>query len=147
MAKDVFTLRAKLDELDLESHKIVQKFPKAERHVLAADIRRILNDIIRYEERASRMQLSERRRGARPVQALELLQSMDAELGLLKRQINKAQNLGLLKAQGKSVHGQWSGLAHEVGSLLGAWLLTVEKQVYPYGPAARKSEQDQGKLL
>ena len=47
MAKDAFILRAKIDELDLESHKIVQKLPKAERHVLAAEIRRIINDIIR----------------------------------------------------------------------------------------------------
>ncbi len=144
MAKDAFILRAKIDELDLESHKIVQKLPKSERHVLAAEIRRIINDIIRLEERASRMQLSERRRGARPFQTLELLQSLDAELGLLKRQINKVNNLGYLKLQGQGVHGRWSGLAHEVGSLLGAWLMTVEKQVFGAAPRAGSG---QGKLI
>lgn len=61
MARDAFILRAKIDDLDLETHKICQKFPKSERHVLAAEMRRIVNDIIRLEERASRMQLMVRR--------------------------------------------------------------------------------------
>ena len=144
MAKEVFILRAKIDELDIESHKIVQKFPKAERHVLAAEIRSILCNIIRYEERASRMQLSERHRATRPVQTLDLLQRLDAELGLLKRQINKADALGYLQAQGMTAHGRWAGMAIEVGSLLGAWINTVDKQVYPYG--SRRQSSEQGRL-
>lgn len=142
--KDEFILRAKIDELDIESHKIVQKFPRTERHVLAAEIRSILNNIIRYEERAGKMQLSERRRAARPVQTLELLQRLDAELGLLKRQINKADALGYLQAQGMTARGRWSGMAIEVGSVLGGWIKTVENRVYPYGQ--RRQSPEQGKL-
>lgn len=144
MANDKFILRAKIDELDLESHKILLKFPKAERHVLCAEMRRTLNDIIRLEERASRMQLSERRRGQKPVRTFEFLQQLDAELGLFKRQINKAESLGYLKAQGKGILGKWTSLAFEVGSLLGSWLLTVEKQVCQTG--AQRSV-NQGKLF
>lgn len=144
MADDKFILRAKIDELDLESHKILNKLPKAERHVLAAEIRGVINGIIRLEERAARMQLFERKRGQKPVRTYELLQSLDIELGLLKRMINKAERLGYLKAQGKNIYGYWSSLAFEVGSILGGWINTVEKQAYPYGSPNRGG---QGKLL
>lgn len=143
MSKDMFILRAKIDELDLESHKILARFPKSERHVLAAEMRRILNDIIRMEEMASRMQLSERRRGRAPLRTLELLQRLDAELGLLKRQINKCEHLGYLKTQGKGVLGRWSGLANDVGNILGKWILTVEKQTCPQP----RDDGGQGKLF
>lgn len=143
MEKAEFILRAKIDDLDIESHKIVQKFPKAERHVLGAEIRVILNNIIRYEERASRMQLSERRRAIRPLQTLELLQRLDAELGLLKRQINKANALGYLQSQGMTAHGRWAGMAIEVGSILGSWLKTVETRAYPCG---HRQSPEQGVL-
>ena len=144
MTKDEFILRAKIDELDLETHKITLKFPKAERHVLGAELRRIINDIIRLEERAARMQLSERRRGQKPVKTLEILQSLDAELGLFKRQLEKAERLGYLKAQGKSVHPQWAGLAREVGSMLGKWILTVEKQ---FNAPVAGNRESRGTLL
>lgn len=143
-SEDVFELRAKIDNLDVESHKIVQKFPKSERHVLSADIRGTLSNIVRLEERAAKMQLAERRRRARPVQTLEYLQQLDAELGLLKRQINKAQNLDFLKAQGQTEHGRWTSMAIEVGKILGGWLKRVEAQAYP--PRTMQQRPTQGML-
>lgn len=145
MAKDVFELRAKIDELDMLSHRIVQKFPRHERHVLAAEIRTILGNIIRYEIRASQVQASETRRAIRPMQTLDILQRMDAEVGLLKRQIQKSVNLDYLKSQSSKTHEVWAGLASEVGKLLGSWIKTVENRAYPFN-SQEKSPPRQGLL-
>ena len=143
-AQDVFALRAKIDELDMMTHRIAMKFPRHERHVLAAELRAIMGNIIRYEVRAVQMQGSESRRQVRPMATMDILQNMDAEVGLLKRQIQKAENLGYLKLQGARVHGEWSGLTAEVGKLLGAWLKTVETRAYPF--QAKKAPVQQGLL-
>ena len=39
VAQQDFVLLAKLEDLDVETHKIVQRFQKSERHVLSASIR------------------------------------------------------------------------------------------------------------
>lgn len=145
--QDVFTLRAKIDELDMMTHRIAMKFPRHERHVLAAEVRAIMGNIIRYEVRASHMQGSESRRQVRPAATLDILQRMDAEVGLLKRQIHKAANLDYLKLQGAKVQGEWSGLTAEVGKLLGSWLKTVEARVYPFQAQGKnKTSARQGLL-
>lgn len=149
MAKtqDVFTLRAKIDELDMMTHRIAMKFPRHERHVLAAEVRAIMGNIIRYEVRASQMQGSESRRQARPTATLDILQRMDAEVGLLKRQIHKAANLDYLKLQGTKIQGEWAGLTAEVGKLLGSWLKTVEARVYPCQVRRKSNASAQQGLL
>lgn len=143
--QEIFMLRAKIDELDMMTHRIAMKFPRHERHVLAAEVRAIMGNIIRYEVRASQMQGSESRRQVRPAATLDILQRLDAEVGLLKRQIHKAANLDYLKSQGAKVQGEWSGLTAEVGKLLGAWLKTVEARVYPF-QEKNKAPAQQGLL-
>ncbi|MBQ9452496.1 MAG: four helix bundle protein [Desulfovibrio sp.] len=139
---DIFILRAKIDDLAIKTHQLSLKLPKSERHVLAADLRSVVNNIIRYEVQASFMQGSEARRRLRPEETFRLLCLMDAEVGLLKRKIQQTYNLGYVPTHiSQRQHAEWTGLTSEVGALLGSWLKTVEGRCYRPGP------QRQGTLI
>lgn len=140
---DVFLLRAKIDELDTMTHQLAQKLPKAERHVLAASLRAVVDNIIRLEVQVSYQQGSEARRRVRPEGTYRLLCRLDAEVGLFKRKVQQTANLGYVPRHiSAKAHAEWAALAQEVGSLLGAWLKTVETRLYP----ARGVQPQQGQL-
>ncbi len=136
-----FLLLAKLEDFDVETHKIVQKFHRAERHVLSAEIRANVAEIIFLVIRAAKEQLEARRWKRPPVRTLELLKQADTRLEYLKMQIRKAHSL---KQTDDKTYERWAGMAREIGSLLGGWL----KKVEPAEEAARKRQpQAQNSLL
>lgn len=136
-----FTLLAKLEDFDVETHKIVQKFQKAERHVLSASIRGNVESIIFLVIEAAKEQLEERRKRRPPVKTLEILKRTDIRLEYLKMQIRKAYKL---KQIDERTYETWAGMARELGGLLGGWL----KKVEPYADAARTNQnQKQNSLL
>ena len=123
MALDDFTLLAKLLDLDVETHKIVKRFEKSERHVLSADIRHTVADIEHRLIRAAKEQLEERRLRVAPERTKELLRRADVELEYMKLQIRKAYALRLIN---EDCYGGWSARVLEVGRMLGAWLKQVD---------------------
>lgn len=144
MDGEVFKLRTKIDDLDIMTHKIALKFPKYERHVLGADVRGITSNIIRYEILAVQTQASESRNHLKPSETLKILRRLDAEVGLLKRQIQKADNLDYLRGIAETTRAEWSELTNEVGKMLGAWIKTVEQRVYS---SPVKQQRSQGSLI
>lgn len=136
-----FTLLAKLEDFDVETHKIVQKFQKAERHVLSASIRGNVEQIIFLVIMGAKEQLEERRKKRPPVKTLEILKSTDIRLEYLKMQIRKAYKLRQID---EKTYEMWAGMARELGGLLGGWL----KKVEPYVDSARNNQnQKQNSLL
>lgn len=130
-----FVMLAKLEDLDVETHKIVQKFQKSERHVLSASIRDNLEEIFFLVIRASKDQLEDRHNHRPPVRTLEGLRQADTRLEYFKRQIRKAFRL---KQIDEKTYGQWGNMARECGSLLGGWI----KKVEPYGEPPKKQHQN-----
>ena len=123
---DDFTLLAKLLDLDVETHKIVKRFEKSERHVLSADIRHTVADIEHKLIRAAKEQLEERRLRVAPERTKELLRRADVELEYMKLQIRKAYALRLIN---EDCYGGWSARVLEVGRMLGAWLKQVDVSI------------------
>lgn len=62
MALQDFTLLAKLEDFDLYTHNVCQKFQKSERHVLSASIRGNVEEIVCLVIEAAKVQLEERRK-------------------------------------------------------------------------------------
>lgn len=133
MALQDFTLLAKLEDFDLYTHKACQKFQKSERHVLSANIRENVQEIIFLVIEAAKTQLEERRRKRPPVKTLDILKRTDIRLEYLKMQIRKAYNLRQIDVKS---YEAWAAQARELGSLLGGWLKKVE-------PAVESSTQRQ----
>lgn len=126
MALDDFTLLAKVLDLDVETHKIVKRFEKSERHVLSADIRHTVAEIEHRIIRAAKEQLEERRLRTAPERTKELLRRADVDLEYMKLQIRKAYALRLIN---EDCYGQWSARVLEVGRMLGAWIKQVDAAV------------------
>lgn len=142
-----FTLLAKMEALDLEGHKFCQKFNKAERHVLSADIRHTNSTILHLIIRAAKAQIYERRLRRPPAETRELLWRADVELEYLKLQVRKAYNLRLVS---DAAYESWSRMIFEVGGLLGGWLKKLNESVEgpPPKPAPpRTGQPGQGSLL
>lgn len=143
MALKDFTLLAKMEALDLEGHKFCQKFNKAERHVLSAEIRHTNAALLHLIIRAAKTQIYERRMRRPLAQTRELLWQADVELEYLKLQVRKAYNLRLIN---ESAYERWSRMILEVGGLLGGWIKKVSDSVEapPQWKAAPKPPQPQG---
>lgn len=147
MALKDFTLLAKLEALDLEGHKFCQKFSKAERHVLSAEIRHTNATLLRLILRAAKTQLEERRTRKPLLGTLELIWQADVELEYLRLQVRKALALKLINP---SAYESWSRMIHECGGLLGAWLKKVNESVprmVEKTPAHGGQAAGQGKLF
>jgi len=143
MALQDFTLLAKLEALDIETHKIVKRFEKSEKHVLSAEIRHTVATLLRLVIRAAKTQLEERRKRRPLVKTLELLWQMDVELEYLKVQVRKSFALRLID---EGCYERWTRQILEVGGLLGGWLKTTQSNVEAAQAYAPKGGPRQGSL-
>lgn len=141
MALSDFTLLAKLEALDIETHKIVKRFEKSEKHVLSAEIRTTLSNLLHLVIRAAKTQMEEKRKRRPPLQTQELLWQTDVELEYLKIQVRKSFALRLIN---EGCYEAWSRQISEVGGLLGGWIKknreTVEA-VQAHAQAAKQPKQ------
>ena len=108
---------SKLEELDQYAHLSVAQFPKSERHVLAADIRRETNELIRLTVRC-----------AKRYHKKTTLQDLDIELECLRCLVRKAHALGYCSAHRLEV---WTKHIDEVGRMVGAWIKAASTQRVP----------------
>lgn len=138
MALQDFTLLAKLEDFDLYTHKVCQKFQKSERHVLSASIRDNVQEITFLVIEAAKTQLEERRGKRPPVKTLDILKRTDIRLEYLKMQIRKAYSL---KQTDTKTYEAWAGMARELGSLLGGWLKKAESAAEPSHPRQPQKQQ------
>lgn len=138
MALQDFTLLAKLEDFDIFTHKIYQKFQKSERHVLSASIRDNVQEIIFLVIEAAKTQLEERRKKRPPIKTLDILKRTDIRLEYLKMQIRKAHSL---KQADTKTYEAWAGMARELGGLLGGWLKKVEPAAESCHPRQPQKQQ------
>ena len=143
MALQDFTLLAKLEALDIETHKIVKRYEKSEKHVLSAEIRHTTAGLLRLVIRTAKTQMEERRRRRPLIKTLELLWQMDVELEYLKVQVRKSFALKLIN---EGCYEAWSRQILEVGGLLGGWLKRVRDGVEAAQAHSPKGASRQGSL-
>lgn len=101
-------LAQKAEDMIAYAYDVLQHFPKAERHVLSAELRASMWRILRL------IVLAAKRRDPLPV-----LRTLDAEIDVLRRQIRLSHRLRYLPSKQYEV---WSRHLAEVGRMVGAWL-------------------------
>lgn len=144
MSLQNFTLLAKLEELDLQSHSIVKKFEKSEKHVLSAEIRHTNATLLHLVIRAAKTQLEERRMRHPLARTRELLWQADVELEYLKIQVRKSFALRLIN---EKVYEEWTRGILACGGLLGGWLKKVNESAPQTPPRGQGPQAAQGRLL
>jgi hypothetical protein len=102
---------AKLEDLDAYSHQVALQFPKYERHVLAAEIRQALNQMLHLTVRA-----------AKRYHKKTTLQDLDIEVEFLRALVRKARRLGYITPRRYEV---WSRHIDEIGRMVGGWIRSV----------------------
>lgn len=139
-----FALLAKLEELDLESHRIVKLFEKSERHVLSADIRHLNGELLQLVIEAVKMQQEERKARRPLVETKKLLRQIDVKIEFYKIQVRKAFNLRLIN---EKQYENWSRRIKEIGGLLGGWVKSVDNSLQSRPVTSGGKPAEQGKLL
>jgi len=93
-------------------HTAVRNFPKSERHVLAAEIRRAMWGLLRLVVVCNKRYHKK-----------TTMQDLDAELDLLRCQIRVAANLGFLEFRR---YEHWAKLNDEIGRMIGGWIKSID---------------------
>ncbi|MCD6006911.1 diversity-generating retroelement protein Avd [Halomonas sp. IOP_31] len=98
----------KLEELDDYSHVALRQYPKAERHLLAADTRQCLDKILRLTLAAWKRYHKKTTLG-----------ELDVEIEVLRHLVRKAERLRFITPRRYKV---WAEHINELGRMLGGWL-------------------------
>lgn len=99
---------AKMEELDAYSHQALIQLPKHEKHVLAAEIRYTLAQLIKLTVRT-----------AKKYHKKTTLQDLDVEVEYLRTLVRKAHRLKYINDHRYKV---WSSHIDEVGRMVGGWI-------------------------
>lgn len=108
MGMEGLRILTKLEELDQYTHLTTMQYPKGERHVLAADTRRIVGEIVRLAVRCGKRYHKK-----------TSLQDLDIEVQYLRCLARKAYVLRYCNAHRLEV---WTGHIDEIGRMVGAWI-------------------------
>lgn len=101
-------LLVKLEELDDYSHIALRQYPKAERHLLAAETRASLEVLLRLAISAWKHYYKK-----------TTLRDMDVEVAVLRHRVRKAQRMRYITPARYKV---WSSHIDELGRMLGGWI-------------------------
>jgi hypothetical protein len=99
---------AKMEELDAYSHQVVIQFPKYEKHVLAAEIRETLSQVIKLSVRTAKRYYKK-----------TTLQDLDIEVEYLRSLVRKCHRLKYINTKRYNI---WSAHIDEVGRMVGGWI-------------------------
>lgn len=95
-------------------HTALARFPKMERHVLCAEIRRTMWDLLRLAVACNKRHYKK-----------TTLQDLDAALDLLRCQVRLSMRLGYLDMRR---YEHWSRLLDEIGRMIGGWIKSISRQ-------------------
>ncbi|MCF8093700.1 MAG: diversity-generating retroelement protein Avd [Desulfotignum sp.] len=108
--KDLLIL-TKIEELDAYSHTVMIQFPKIERHVLCAQIRDTLTEIIKLTVRAGKKYYKK-----------TTLQDLDIEIEYLRSLIRKAHRIKYINTKRYEI---WIRHVNEIGKMAGGWIKSI----------------------
>jgi len=102
---------AKLEELDSYSHRVLIQYPKYEKHVLAAEIRNTLAQLIKLTIRTGKKYYKK-----------TTLQDLDIEVEYLRSLVRKSHKLKYINDHRYKV---WSSHINEIGRMVGGWMKNI----------------------
>ena len=108
MHQEDLKIRLKVEEMIQYGYAALRHFPKSEKHVLSAEIRRCMFQILRYVIVCNRRYYKK-----------TTMQDLDAELDALRSMVRLSMELGFLPFQKYEV---WSRFNDEIGRYLGKWM-------------------------
>ena len=101
-------IRQKCEAMIEYGHIAIRQFPKMERHVLGAEIRTTMWQVLRL------IVICNKRYHKKTT-----LQELDAEIDLLRSQVRMAKNLNYLDFK---KYENWARLNDEIGRMTGGWI-------------------------
>jgi hypothetical protein len=101
-------IRQKCEAMIEYGHIAIRQFPKMERHVLGAEIRTTMWQVLRL------IVICNKRYHKKTT-----LQELDAEIDLLRSQVRMAKNLNYLDFK---KYENWAKLNDEIGRMTGGWI-------------------------
>ncbi|MBI3144880.1 MAG: diversity-generating retroelement protein Avd [Pseudogulbenkiania sp.] len=101
-------IRQKCEAMIEYGYIALRQFPKAERHVLSAEIRHTMLQVLRL------IVICNKRYHKKTT-----LQDLDGELDLLRSQVRLAKSLGYLDFKKYEI---WARLNDEIGRMVGGWI-------------------------
>lgn len=104
-------IRQKCEAMIVYGHVAIRQFPKMERHVLGAEIRTTMWQILRL------IVVCNKRYHKKTT-----LQDLDAEIDLLRSQVRMAKNLGHFDFK---KYENWARLNDEIGRMVGGWVKSL----------------------
>ena len=106
-----FKTLQKVKDMIRYAYPALAQFPKSEKFALAADIKRVMDEVLGYCIDAKR------KKGRRTA-----LEKMDSSLAKLKEYVELSHDLGFLATK---KFGEWSKYNDEIGRMIGGMLATV----------------------
>lgn len=106
-------LQAKLEELEVYTHTALRQYPKAERHLLCADIRASMAAIQRLVVVAWKRYHKK-----------TTLQDLDVEIEVLRGWLRKSLRLQYITPRRYEV---WARHVNDVGRMVGGWIKSLQR--------------------
>ena len=107
-SKETLIIQQKVYDMIMYAYPAIEQFPKSQKFSLAQDMKKCLDAIMRYVIAANKKYTKK-----------TTLQELDIENEALKIYIRMAFELGYLPPKKYEI---WSGMAVEVGKMIGGWI-------------------------
>lgn len=110
--RDPLLILGKIEDMMLYAYPVLNAYPKYERFVLAADIKRCMD------------QAMERTIEANKYYKKTTLQELDVEIDKLRKYVRLSYRLKYIDFK---KYKQWSEKVNEIGRMLGGWMASTKK--------------------
>lgn len=114
MNQEDLQIRLKVEEMIHYGHAALRQFPKSEKHVLSAEIRRCMIEILRLVITCNRRYYKK-----------TTLQNLDTELDVLRYLVRMSMEFSFLPFRQYEI---WSRHNDEIGRYLGKWMEWVKAE-------------------
>mgnify|MGYP002543455819 FL=1 len=111
--RDPLLILGKIEDMMLYAYPVLNAYPKYERFVLAADIKRCMDQSMERTIEANKKYYKK-----------TTLQELDVEIDKLRKYVRLSYRLKYIDFK---KYKQWSELVNEIGRMLGGWMASVKK--------------------
>lgn len=111
--RDPLLILGKIEDMMLYAYPVLNAYPKYERFVLAADIKRCMDQAMERIIEANKKYYKK-----------TTLQELDVEIDKLRKYIRLSYRLKYIDFK---KYKQWSEQVNEIGRMLGGWMASIKK--------------------
>lgn len=111
--RDPLLILGKIEDMMLYAYPVLNAYPKYERFVLAADIKRCMDQAMERTIEANKKYYKK-----------TTLQELDVEIDKIRKYIRLSYRLKYIDFK---KYKQWSEMVNEIGRMLGGWMASIKK--------------------